>query len=65
MKTRISLLTILSLMLICLCACENKKELKDFSKKELSLKEPTLKKEPAVKNLPAKILTKAASATVD
>lgn len=31
MKTRISLLTILSLMLICLCACENKKELKDFS----------------------------------
>ena len=41
------------------------KELKDFSKKELSLKEPTLKKEPAVKNLPAKILTKADSATVE
>lgn len=31
MKTRISLLTILFVMLICLCGCESKKELKDFS----------------------------------
>jgi hypothetical protein len=31
MKTRISLLTILSVMLICLSGCTNKKEFEEFS----------------------------------
>ena len=31
MKTRISLLTILSVMLICLSGCSNKKEFEEFS----------------------------------